>query len=450
MKPFASHASTKVLMVFVFSCLFTAAPALAVRPTVVKTTPANGAKDVDPATRQIVIEFDQDMDTRGDMSICGGGDSYPKTVGRPRWHDKRTLILNVRLIPNHEYYFSVNCPAFQNTQSAAGESVVPYDVSFRTSDGKQKEVTQREMNADAIRILKEAIGQDYSYYERLGIDWDAQFKDYEQMLLDADSPKRFAQLAAAMLSSAKDKHIWIDAQGERIPSYRNPITPNANAQRLPILVPNYQQQSDVVYAGQFDDQIGYFRIDAWATQNPRAYETVYRWIGEHPDAKGLIIDVRFNGGGSDALAGDLAGCFITEPVLHSKHVIRDPKSDNGFSKVYDRILEPNAGRPHFPGKVAVLSGPVVMSSCETFILMMKQAPNATVFGQTTRGSSGNPRAYDLSNGVTVFLPSWKDMRPDGTEIEGIGIQPDVLLETQPNDFAENDPVLDAALEHLRK
>jgi carboxyl-terminal processing protease len=90
-----------------------------------------------------------------------------------------------------------------------------------------------------------------------------------------------------------------------------------------------------------------------------------------------------------------------------------------------------------------------MSSCEAFLMMMKRVPDCTLVGSKSYGSSGNPKPHGLSNGVTVYLPSWKSMLPDGTEFEGKGIEPDVHVETTPDDFREKDPVLEAALEILR-
>ncbi len=444
-------ASNRILVAFVVLCLCLVTPALAVRPTVVEAEPDNGAKDVDPTLRQIVIKFDQDMSQRG-HSICGGGETFPKLVGKSRWANQRTFIMTVRLEPNHDYNFSINCPSAQNFRSKDGESVVPYRISFRTGVGEdgKSELSQAELNEGAIEILREMIDQQYSYRDRMGLDWDKLFADHKKMLVDSTTPKRFAQIAGVMLAHAEDKHIWLDAEGDRIGAYPVPGKPNANAQLLPNLVPNYQQKSDIVYTGEFEDGIGYLRIDSWSPNDPRAYEAVYRYLGEHPDAPGIIIDVRFNGGGGEDLAQDLAGCFISEPVVYAKNVYRDPNSETGYTDVLERTLYPNTGRPHYDGKIAVLSGNVVMSSCEAFILMMKQAPNASIIGEPTRGSSGNPRSYDLGNGVTVYLPSWKAMRPDGTVFEGEGIQPDLLVETQLNDFQNADPVLEAALKHLRK
>ena len=91
-----------------------------------------------------------------------------------------------------------------------------------------------------------------------------------------------------------------------------------------------------------------------------------------------------------------------------------------------------------------------MRANESFVLMMKKAKDAIIVGQRTAGSSGNPKPYDLGNGVTVLLPSWQVLRPDGTCWEGEGIAPDVFVPCTSRDFRDRDPPLDKALELLRK
>ena len=90
-----------------------------------------------------------------------------------------------------------------------------------------------------------------------------------------------------------------------------------------------------------------------------------------------------------------------------------------------------------------------MSSCESFLLMMKCAPDVVIVGDTSQGSSGNPKPFDLGNGVTVLLPTWKDMTPDGQELEGVGVPADIKVVATPNEFRSADPVLAAVLAHLR-
>lgn len=95
--------------------------------------------------------------------------------------------------------------------------------------------------------------------------------------------------------------------------------------------------------------------------------------------------------------------------------------------------------------MVVLMEPANMSSAEAFLLMMKQAPQYTLMGERSYGSSGNPRPVPLANGVSVHLPSWVTFTPEGIMLEGKGVSPDVFLEF-PRDSTDEDPLIDAALE----
>ena len=259
----------------------------------------------------------------------------------------------------------------------------------------------------------------------------------------------FAKNAGLMLAHAKDKHIWLKVNGEHVSAYRNPITPNANLKLLPKLVPNFQKHNANVSTGKFPDGIGYIYIDSWNGSQRQDFNELCIALNKFSDAPGLIIDVRGNGGGDDSLAREFAGFFIDKPKLYAKNVNIDPDNPGQFTSVYERYVQPNKARPKYRGKVAVLTGPVVMSSCESFVLMMKQVPGCVLVGEPTQGSSGNPKPHDLGNGVTVYLPSWKAMLPDGTCFEGKGIQPDILVKAQPKQITTKDPIIEAALEVLR-
>jgi len=67
----------------------------------------------------------------------------------------------------------------------------------------------------------------------------------------------------------------------------------------------------------------------------------------------------------------------------------------------------------------------------------------------TRQVNSNINVALLSQIVTVLLPSWKALRPDGTCFENEGIEPDVEVGATPEQLAISDPVLEAALAWLR-
>lgn len=289
----------------------------------------------------------------------------------------------------------------------------------------------------------------YSFRDRLGIDWAALIEANRKPLEAAGDPVEFARLASTLLSKAQDKHLWLKHGNETIPSYINPVTPNVNFKQLPQVIPDWKQLSPVLATGQWEDGIAYVWIGTWAHDRIPQLAPIFDVLEQFKDAPALIIDVRGNGGGDERIAQSVAGCFIDKPVVYAKQVIVDADEPSGFSAPYERVLTPNKKRTAYRGKIAVLSGPVVISSCEAFLLMMKQVPDAVLVGAPSQGSSGNPQPVELDNGVTVFLPCWKAMTPAGVEFEGIGISPDLPVVASRADFEETDPVIDAALAHLR-
>lgn len=425
---------------------------LAAPPRVIEAVPKNGDMNVDPGLAEMRFVFDQDMSSGG-YSICGGGPQFPTIVGRSRWADRRTLVARVRLAPDHEYRLSVNCPNATNCRSAAGEAAVTYPMTFKTAAG-QGPVPPRAQsaagNAEAVVNLRRAIDEQYSYRDLRGLDWPALFVKHGPAMETAGDAVAFAQAAADLLANAKDMHIWLDAGGARIHPFKRDIARNYNPAVLEKLVPGFRKLSNGVYAGRFDDGIGYILIESWSPDRAEPLEQAYGALWDFADAPSLIVDVRPNGGGAEPLAQQFAGCFIDKPALYSKHVYRSAGTASGFDQPHERILQPNRYRPRYRGRVVVLMGQANMSSCESFLLMMKQVPGCRLIGSTSYGSSGNPKPVDLGNGVTVYLPSWKDLRPDGTCIEGQGIAPDIPIQAMPASLENADPVLQAALTLLRK
>jgi hypothetical protein len=431
--------------VLLAAVLLAGGTARAEAPKVVKATPDDGEKDVDPATKELRVVFDQPMN-RGGMSIVGGGDSFPGT-GRAHWVDDRTCVMPMQLKPKHAYQLSINSERFQNLKNLKGESAVPYPIRFRTGAGKGGEgVALKEAdNRKAVKELRRAIDEEYSHRDLRKVDWPKAIKAATPRLLAAKSPEEFAQRAADLLAPAKDLHLWLTVGDEMVPTFRRDVPPNANVRTLRKLVPGWTAKGRNVAIGKFPDGIAYVLIGSWAREEANDLNAVYEVLDENP--KGLIIDVRPNSGGAEPLAQEVAGCFLDRPKAYAKHVIR---SGGKFGPPRERVVEPNKGRPRYRGKVAVLMGPKNMSSCESFLLMMKQVPTCTLVGERSFGSSGNPKPFDLGNGVTLFVPSWNDLGPDGKGLEGNGIAPDVEIKATPKDFATRDPVLEAALALVRK
>ncbi|MCB1079399.1 MAG: hypothetical protein KDM64_16390 [Verrucomicrobiae bacterium] len=305
---------------------------------------------------------------------------------------------------------------------------------------------------ESVAQLRTAIERGYSYREVHVVDWAAEWRRHEPRLLAAPSPRAFAEVAGEMLAATRDPHIWLTAGNELVPAFRRDVRSEINVgpALLPSLIQGWNQVHPVVATGEVAPGIGYIAIHSWERKHaPGSLEAAFAALAGMADRSAIIVDVRLNSGGDERLAREFAGCFIRQRAKYAQHVTLDPAT-GGFSAPVERWVEPTAGRPAYAGRVAVLMGRVNMSSAEAFLLMMRQAPKATLVGGRSYGASGNPQPHPLANGVTVFLPSWKALFPDGTPLETVGIAPTVEVKTTPTDFTRADPVLEKAIEVVRQ
>ncbi len=418
-------------------------------PRVVRTVPENGAQSVDAATKELRVIFDQPMDTKRGYSFVtlGSKSMLPEVAGKPRWISDTTIVLPVKLKPGREYRLGINSKSkrYQNFRGTNGLPAVPDSISFRTAPSGDVKSLDPEKNRKSLKQLRAAIEEKYSHRDLRGIDWDVRFSEFEAQLIDAKTPGQFAMLAGQLLEVARDAHIWLDADGDRLAGFRRNVRLNADRELLKQTVPQFRSVNRVVATGRFPDGPAYLVIGSWAQKATRNIEAAAKWIDELSPDDTLILDIRFNSGGDERLARKIAGRFVDQSVVYAGHLNRDTSSPSGFSKIKKRTLKPI--RPGFRGRTVVLMGSVNMSSCEAFLLMMKQAPQCTLMGEKSYGSSGNPKPVHLANGVTVFFPSWVALTPGGEPLEGKGISPDVHVEFP--DGSEDDPLINAALELLK-
>ncbi len=427
-------------MIFL-GCLW-AMPNWAAPPQVVTTLPAQGASAVPLSVQEVVVTFDQDMDQRG-FSFMGGGESFPKIVTKPFWRSARECVLPVQLEPARTYQIGLNGPTKGNFKNLAGELLPQVILRFSTAGGTLPPVPQA-LQTESIRQLKEALETRYSYRDIHPVDWTAQWREFEPRLMAATSTRAFALIAGQMLAATQDPHIWLMEGGQIVPAFQRAVEPNINWPFTETRIKQAQKPHAMVVSGTAAPGIGYLAVHSWQkNQGAEIFEAARKAMTELQTLPGLILDVRTNSGGDETTARKVAGLFIQKRALYAKHQM------HGSQTVEERWLEPNPDGPFYRGRVIVLMGPLCMSSCEAFLLMMRQVPGCRLVGAPSYGSSGNPQPHELANRVTVFLPSWRAMLPDGTVFEGRGLTPDVLVRAEKKEFWPGDPVLDKAVELLK-
>ena len=162
-------------------------------------------------------------------------------------------------------------------------------------------------------------------------------------------------------------------------------------------------------------------------------------------APAMIIDVRMNGGGSDALAYAVAGRFFDATRVVDYIQYRNGPGHSDFGPAQSRTVGPR-GSWQFTRPVLLLIGRGCFSSNESFIAAMRELPNVTVVGDTTGGGSGNPITYPLGGGWSYTVPRWIEYTPQMQIIEWQGIAPKTVIPVSAVDWsAARDPVLDYAI-----
>ncbi len=102
-------------------------------PRIVNTSPKVGAKDVDPALKEITVTFDRDMGPG--FSWTGSGPNFPtlEQGARPSWRDSRTCVLPVELKSGHDYRVGINSMSYHGFTGTNGLPTAISAIYFATS-----------------------------------------------------------------------------------------------------------------------------------------------------------------------------------------------------------------------------------------------------------------------------------------------------------------------------
>ena len=171
------------------------------------------------------------------------------------------------------------------------------------------------------------------------------------------------------------------------------------------------------------------------------------------DAPGIIIDMRYNGGGSGYLADQLGAYFFQEE--HSLgyasryneatgEFYLDPRSEDRF------ILPPEELR--YDGEIAVIIAPGCYSACEFFVYNLTMDDRAAVVGHyPTGGLGGAVDDFLMPEDTKIRFTVTRALDPDmQVHIEAQGVAPTHVVPVTLESFTEpGDYLLDAAVDHLR-
>ncbi|MFH2103207.1 MAG: S41 family peptidase [Chloroflexota bacterium] len=220
-------------------------------------------------------------------------------------------------------------------------------------------------------------------------------------------------------------HLTIEREGEEEPLEFDIV-------RARIVIPSVESEM-------LENNIGYIRLSIFGENTAMDFHTqLQELIAQNPS--GIILDLRYNGGGYLSAAVSVTSEFLSEGVAL-------------YEEYGDGSRDPH---PVTPGGVA-LDIPVVVlvnegtaSAAEIVAGAIQDYERGTLLGVTTFGKGSVQTWVPLSGlqgAVRVTIARW--LTPNGHLIHGQGLTPDVIVEMTPEDYDNDvDPQLDAAINLL--
>jgi len=169
------------------------------------------------------------------------------------------------------------------------------------------------------------------------------------------------------------------------------------------------------------------------------------------EARGLIIDLRGNGGGDAEAMAEIAGIFLPNATGLGQFTDRlgnvSLKLETGGAVIYSaRNLKPLRAR------IVVLASERTSSAAEIFISALKQTNQVTVIGGQTCGCVLAVRMHHtLPDGGDLAVSELDYQTARGVRLEGNGIIPDIgVNQTRQGLYTGRDPFMDKAFTNLRR
>ena len=128
--------------------------------------------------------------------------------------------------------------------------------------------------------------------------------------------------------------------------------------------------------------------------------------------------------------------------------------EDDFTAWHYMVISPSSGRGsyHYNKPVILLIDSGCFSATDIFVGAFKGWRGVTLMGTTTGGGSGRSQEFLLANsGLRVKLSTMASFRPNGKPYDGLGIDPDVVVEPTLQDvLGKQDSILEAAITRLRQ
>ncbi len=189
-------------------------------------------------------------------------------------------------------------------------------------------------------------------------------------------------------------------------------------------------------------KVGYIYISIFAANTAAQFKLKLKEL-EESNIDSLIVDVRGNNGGHLTTAE-----IITSSFVDNSYTIYKTKKNGKITSAS------SSGKETKKYPIVVLVNGQSASAAELLTGCLKDNLNATVIGKKTFGKGSVQELVVLSNGDQYKLTTKEWLTPNGTEVNGKGIEPDIDIDLDENYILnpsdDTDNQLQEAINYLTK
>ncbi|MDD5623326.1 MAG: S41 family peptidase [Candidatus Peribacteraceae bacterium] len=204
--------------------------------------------------------------------------------------------------------------------------------------------------------------------------------------------------------------------------------------REEITIPSVQSEIKKTGSG----SVGYIALNQFGGETVRETERALDSFKDE-DIKGIVLDLRFNGGGYLEGAVEIASLFLKQGKIVTVQR-RDGEPVHHY--VNGRPAEPD-----LPLSIIINQGSA--SASEILAGALQDHKRATIVGMKSFGKGTVQEVFDLPGGSSLRVTVARWLTPLGKDLGAEGVHPDIVVDrTREDTEADRDPQLQAALEWL--
>lgn len=302
--------------------------------------------------------------------------------------------------------------------------------------------------------LWEIVDTHYCFFEEKNIDWVKVGERYRSQIENTTTVLDLFQICSEMLNELQDGHINLSSRFDTS-YYREWWTAYPQDFNLRTLQQNYldfdwMTTSGMIYK-MLDDNVAYLRYPSFSNMvGETSLDYVLHLLSP---ARGLIIDIRDNGGGALTNIETLVARFIDKEFTGGYIIHKTGPGHDDFSMPYPIVYKPAPkGRVKWNGPIVVLTNRSCYSAANSFASVMKELPEVTLVGARTGGGGGLPFSSELPIGWAVRFSACPLLNANKENIEtGIDPSPGCEVHATAEELANGkDAILDFAISILKK